>query len=143
MNVPRSFVGLLVLALVAAGLAVWAGPNLVLAVPCAVAALLLAAAMVYDGWQRGSSRSRTAPGLPATLGGGDAGPSALPSFPEIGGSRFSREEIVLQLDLVERTIRNPSLPAHPLEDLDRLSTLPRRDFVEYVRRRVEELESNR
>ncbi len=140
MSLSRSFVALLLVALGAAAVAIWAGTNLTIALPAALLALLVAAAMVYDGWSQGATAERAVSGLPTAVSGATTDTKSA-SLPPLDGSRFDREEVVLLLDQVERTIRDPSLPSHRLEDLDRLATLPPEQFRDYVRRRVEALEA--
>ncbi len=141
MSLSGSFLALLLAALGVAALAIWAGPNLAVALPAAVGAATLGAVMVLDGWRSGSRAPRGSPGLPTAVTGSGSVPSSGGSLPALDGSRFDREELVLLLDQIDRSVRNPHLPSHRPDDLERIAALPHDAFVAYVRDRVAELEA--
>jgi hypothetical protein len=132
MNSPIGWV-LPAVALGATGLAVWAGPNLALAIPAA--ALAVVAAGVAFARAGLGARPRT-PYHPSF------GPpremfhirSALHS------GRLGQEEIVAQLDHMERTGPTPDLPSRTVPELESIIRLSPAEFREYLRGRLDDLE---
>jgi hypothetical protein len=121
-------------AIVATGVAVWAGDNFSLAIPAAVAALLAAGLLFVDavlgpGWV---ARRPEGPFL-----AGEAGPLRT----AFRSGRLGREAIADLLDRLERAGPNPDLPGRRTEETNRLVRLPSGEFRNYVRQRLDDLES--
>jgi len=117
----------------ATGVAIWAGPNPAIAAPAAALAVVAA-------------------GLLFLAAGVDRPPVAAPPRPPalprdeylfrygFRSGPLGREEIVATLDRIERSGPNPQLPSRSSSEVASVVELPRADFREYVRRRVEDLE---
>lgn len=120
-------------AAVATGIAIWAGPNFVIALPASVSAVLAASLVFLEAgtaWVPSPS-SRAVPPLPSTTG------SLRRAF---HSGRLGREGIVDTLDRLERAGPNPDLPARRLEETGRILRMPEREFREYLRTRIAQLE---
>ncbi|MGI0071349.1 MAG: hypothetical protein ACRECT_04690 [Thermoplasmata archaeon] len=121
-------------ALLAAGVAVWAGPNFALAIPAAATATLAAALLFLDAWFDRPGR------VPARL-------SAMPPRETsrlraaLTSGTLGREELVLTLDTVERKGLTPDLPVRTVSELEAIVGLPAKEFRDYLRERVERLEA--
>jgi len=125
---------LIALAAGATGIALWAGPNPQIAGPAAATAVG-AAALLFVGV-----------GLDAWSGRSVPTPPAAPERDEFlfrfgfRSGRLGREEIVATLDRIERSGPTPLLPGRSVREVQSIVELPRADFREYVRHRIEDLE---
>lgn len=126
--------GLVALAAGATGVAIWSGANVSVAAPAAgtavvaagllfVVALLDRAAVITAPSARDSPRDEY-----------------LFRFGFRSG-RLGREEILATLDRIERSGPNPHLPGRTSKQIASIVELPRPEFRDYVRRRVDELEA--
>jgi hypothetical protein len=133
MNLARG--GLLAaVAIISTGIAVWAGDNFALAVPAATVAVLAAGLLLVDAFLE---RSRTA-GLPE----GSSEPKETETIrAAFRSGRFGREAIADFLDRLERAGPNPGLPSRRAEETRRLMRMPYAEFRNYVRQRLDDLES--
>ncbi|MGI0130234.1 MAG: hypothetical protein ACREDE_01145 [Thermoplasmata archaeon] len=121
-------------ALVAVGFAVWAGPNLSIAVPAVAVATLATSLLFVAAWYQDQDRSRR---------------SAPPPWePELFRLRYAirsgplgREELVTTLDRVERNGPTPTLPPRSPEEMESLVRLSPNEFRQYLRSRLDDLES--
>jgi hypothetical protein len=130
----RVVAGLLIaIAALATGVGVWAGGNLEFAAPAATTAVLAAGLLLVGVWL---DRRPAAPAVPVAAPPRD---EFLFRFGFRSG-RLGREEVLSTLDRIERTGPNPNLPARSSEEIASVVGLPRADFREYVRRRVQDLE---
>lgn len=120
-------------ALFATAIAIAAEGNLPVAVPAAVVAVAAGVLAVAEVGVR-SGR----PGRPTGLGS-PANPKASVRA-AFRAARLGREELVMTLDRIERTGRNPDLPGRRIEEMDRVAGLSRPEFRAYVRGRLDELE---
>ncbi|MFY9716923.1 MAG: hypothetical protein WAK40_03185 [Thermoplasmata archaeon] len=57
------------------------------------------------------------------------------------GGELGQEAIVLLLDRIDRALLHPSLPNRSTDDLARMRTLPREQFLGYLESRMAELEA--
>jgi hypothetical protein len=131
----RWFAGLLlVLAGAATGVALWAGPNLPVAAGAAAAAVLAAGALFLTAW---FDRADRRPGVAARSPERDI---FLFRFGFRSG-RFGREEVVTTLDRIERSGPAPELQPRSSREMDEIVRLSAREFSDYVRRRVDDLEA--
>ncbi|HYB63455.1 MAG TPA: hypothetical protein VEE86_03415 [Thermoplasmata archaeon] len=136
MNLPPRWFALLGLAGALAGVALWAGSNLPIALPAATVAVLVGSTLLVSGWAQRARSPR--------------GPVSSKEEPPVSGTvrsafrsnRMSREEVVLLLDRIERSGPNPSLPNRATEELRQIGALPRPEFARYVEQRLVELEGN-
>jgi hypothetical protein len=124
----------LVTAVFATGLAIWAGPNLTIAVPAAVAAVAIGVGVGI--WRA------LKPAPPATA------TSALPKEPtpllDLEGALHSgalgRDYVLILLDTLDRRLRDRNLPKRAEKERQRLLSGPDAAFRAYVEGRVTELE---
>ncbi len=121
-------------AVVATGVAVWAGTNFALAVPAATAAVAAAAFLFVESAPSVARRARP-PGAPRSSGEVDRLRTAFRT------GRVGRELIVSLLDNYERTGPNPAFAGRRPEEQARLVRLSGAEFREYVRGRIDELEA--
>ena len=121
------------LAVTATGIAVWAGPNFTIALPAAVVAVIAASLLFVEA---GADRiSFPRPGRAAPV------PSAAGSLRRaFTAGRLGREALVDTLDRLERAGPNPGLPARRLEETGRILRMTEREFREYLRTRIVQLE---
>ncbi len=122
------------IAVVATGVAVWAGANFALAVPAATVAVAAAAFHFVEAAPSVARRERPA-GAPRAPGEVDRIRTAFRT------GRVGRELIVSLLDHYERTGPNPAFAGRRPEEQARLVRLPGPEFHEYLLRRIEELEA--
>lgn len=127
--------GLLVAAaVVATGLAIWAGDNFILAVPAATAAVL-AAGLLFAEAVLESSRTARPPE-------GDTGSNEVGTLRvAFRSGRLGREAIAELLDVLERAGPNPGLPSRRADETSRIVHMPAAEFRSYVRQRLDDLES--
>jgi hypothetical protein len=124
------------LALVAAGataLAVVAGGNLGVALPFAAVAVVAAALLFARTWSQRARPTDPTPVAPRT-------DTDRLRFAFRSG-RIGREEIVLALNRVERSLVDPDLPPPSLDELTRLAELPPERFLQYVDWKLSRLEA--
>lgn len=127
------FAVLLAVAVVATGIAVWAGPNFVIALPAAVAAVAAAGLLFLGaGLGRIPSRPLESSLRPAT--------SAMVLRRAFSSGRLGREALVETLDRLERAGPNPGLSALRPDEADRIWRMPAKEFREYLRERLDRLE---
>jgi hypothetical protein len=129
-----SAVVLIGIALVATGVAVWAGPNLTFAAPAAAVAVLAAGFLFVSAWMDNPPEARSAGRDPE---GGEVRVDRL----WFQSGRLGREEIIATLDRIERLGPTPDLPARSGAELSEITGLSRSEFRAYVRRRLEDLEA--
>jgi hypothetical protein len=133
MNSPFVWV-LSAVAVAATAVAVWAGPNLVIAIPAATMAVLAAGLLFAGAWiealYRAPSRSR--PGPPHEI---------LRLRLALRSGRLGREEIITTLDRIERTGPSPDLASRSVPEMEALFRLPRTEFLEYLRARLDYIEA--
>jgi len=117
---------------IAIGITFWAGDNFLISVPAAAVAVGASVLLFLEAWGVPPPRppvSRTVTVNPRAL--------ARDAF---RAGRLGREMIVEMLDRLERSGPNPLLPATTPAEFERVSHLPRGEFRQYVRTRVEDLE---
>jgi len=120
------------IAALATALAVWAGSDLVIAIPAAGLAVLAADLLFVGAWL--DARDRRAP--------------PLPRYPhEVSRLRLAlrsgtlgRGDLILVLDRLERSGSNPDLLPRTASELDALVHLPPSEFRQYLRQRLDDLE---
>jgi hypothetical protein len=123
-----------VAALAATGIAVWAGPNLALAIPAAAIAVFLAAVLfafaLNDSWGEGARR-----GPPR------ARPEVFRLRAALRSGPMGREALVATLDRVERSGPTPDLPKRTAEEIAQIVDLSPTEFRAYLRSRLDDLEA--
>jgi hypothetical protein len=125
---------LAVVAVVSTGIAIWAGDSFALAVPAASVAVLAAALLLADAFL---GRPRA-----ARLPEGSSEPREVETVrAAFRSGRLGREAIADLLDRLERAGPNPGLPSRRSEETRRLMRMPYADFRNYVRHRLDDLES--
>lgn len=134
MRVPFGW-GLPVIALIAVGVAIWAGTNFSISVPAAGAAVVAAALLIREA---ASARGDAPPPRGETTA--ITVPPRRTVRATFAAGRLGREEIVVLLDTLERKGPNPMLPGRPASEVDRLARLPPAEFRAYLRRRLDDLE---
>jgi hypothetical protein len=133
MNSPVGWV-LPAVAVASAAVAIAAGPDLSLAVPASVIAVVAAGAVFLGAWH-GAPDRRTAPAS-------DGWPPESERVRMVFRSgSFGREYLVDLLDRVERTGVRPDLPLRTANETRRITELPAEQFDEYVRSRLSYLEA--
>jgi hypothetical protein len=125
---------LALLAFALVGLAIWAGPNIPLALPAAALAILFLGLLFLLAWSDSEPRRR-----PTTPRVWEPDVSRLRTA--IRSGPLGREEIVTTLDRVERMGPTPDLPTRGVDEMDRLTHVSPQEFRSYLRRRIEELEA--
>jgi hypothetical protein len=120
------------LAILAVGVAVWAGPDYAIAVPATVLGVAAAGLTIVDAIRRRPHRPTTAFRLPDRS---DYGVREMLRSGAVG-----RAEIVALLDRVDREGDHPDLPLRTPAELGRLVSIPEPQFLEYVRSRLDALE---
>lgn len=121
------------IAVVATGVAVWAGSNLAVALPSATVAIAAAGLLFAEVWLRSPPLGRR---------GGPTAPRGAPSEVReaFRSGRLGREKLVLALDQLERAGPNPNLPGRRSEEIREFGRMNAAEFRTYVRRRLDELE---
>jgi len=133
MNSP--LVGVLLAAAVGAtAVAIWAGPDLAIAGPAAAFAVLVAGLLLARAWLHRREPPAPAPSPP---------PDRDVFLFRYGfrSGRLGREEIVATLDRIDRAGPTPHLPGRSAREMNEIVGLTGSDFREYVRHRLDELES--
>jgi hypothetical protein len=133
MNSPIGWV-LPAVAIGATVLAVWAGSNLAVAIPAAALAVLAAGLLFAGAWL---DERRQAPRRSPLR----APPENYRLRSALRSGRLGREELVTALDRVERTGPHPDLPSRTARELEALAHLSPRDFQDYLRTRLDDLEA--
>jgi len=118
----------------ATGVAIWADRNLALAAPAAAVAVLAAGLLFVGAWFDNPRAPVPTPVLPTERD------VYLFRFGFRSG-RLGREEIVATLDKIERLGPTPELSPRSARDMTAITELSRAEFREYVRRRLDDLES--
>ena len=125
---------LLGIAIVATGVSIAAGNHFGVAVPAATLAVLAAGLLIAD---EALGRARPA-----------RRPSSVASREEVAmlrawfrSGRLGRESITDELDQLERSGPNPQLPRRSAQEMSRIAQMPYSDFRNYVRQRLDDLES--
>jgi hypothetical protein len=134
MRTPLAW-GLVALAVVATGLAIWAGPNLTFAVPAAATALIAAALLFVEIAARPTLATPRAE-APTRRSTPNDVRAALTS------GRFGRERLVVLLDRLERAGPNPELGLLSVPELRSILAMSPREFRGYLDRRLAYLEAN-
>ena len=131
----RSLVVLLsALAVGATVIAVGAGPDLAIALPAGVTAVLAAALLFVE-----AGLTRAAP-RPVRSSSAGLSPSTARLRQALAFGPRGREAILETLDRLERTGPNPSLPLREREESRRIQAMSLPEFREYVRTRLDQLE---
>ncbi len=126
--------GLVALAVGATAIAIWAGPNLAIALPGAVAAVA-SAGLLFAEVAMGSAASRGHRGR--------TGPGPDPSDVRVAlvSGSLGREKLVLTLDLLERAGRIAEARSPQPESLDDIRAMSAEEFRTYLRSRLDSLEA--
>jgi len=119
-------------AVIATGIAFLAGPAYSIAVPAATVAVIAAALTIVEVIVRQRGPGRIGTGRVVVSPEGVRG--------AFRGGEPGREDIVLTLDLLERRILHPDLPARTGREITGIVRRPPAEFRRYVARRLEELE---
>ncbi len=120
-------------AVVAAGVAVWAGDHLELSIPASLVAVAAAGFLLADA----AARSRAGRVLPRT----DRAPGASENLrAAFRSGRYGREQVLATLDRVERHLRPPGPDARPLEQIERIVGGTDAEFRAYVAARLAAIE---
>jgi len=115
------------------GIAIYAGPNQGVATAGALVAFLAIGVFLIGP----ARRTAVDPRRPVAPYAVDA---ASPFRASLQAGRAGRSEIVALLDELERRSVHPDRPTTPATESARLRGLPRGEFREYVRGRLEEIE---
>ena len=131
----RSRVGWLLpaAAIVLTGVALWAGPNVPIALPAAALAVLAVGFLFLGAWTDSEGRKR--PRVARVWE-----PDVFRLRTAIRSGPLGREEIVTTLDRVERMGLNPNLPSRTAEEMHTLTRVTPEEFRVYLRRRLDDLE---
>ncbi len=121
-------------AIVCTGIAVWAGPNLPLALPAAALAVVCAGALFAGAWSDSVGRRRTRAPMQWE-------PDVFRLRTAIRSGPLGREEIIATLDRVERMGPNPNLPTRSADEIHELTHVSPEEFRVYLRRRLQEMEA--
>jgi len=120
-------------AVIATGVALWGGGAIAISIPAAAVAVGAAVLLLVEAW------GLPPPRPPVSRGSSGANPrGAIRDSFRLG--RVGREQILEELDRLERTGPNPALPGRVSEEFDRIARLTRDEFREYVRARLDDLE---
>jgi len=125
---------LLAVAVVAMGIAVWADNNFRIAIPASVVAVIAAGLLFIDAFVGRETLPRPVEERPAVR---EAGPLRT----AFRSGRLGRETIADLLDRLERAGPNPGLPGRLGEETKRILRMPADEFRNYVRQRLDDLES--
>jgi hypothetical protein len=132
MNSPFGWT-LPVLAMAATAVALLSGSNGVIAIPAATASVAAAGLALWLALRRPGA-TRSLPGAPTISVAEGTGNGFEPEG-------MDTEAIVLSLDRIERALWHPDLPIRDMAELGHLRSLPENEFLDYVQRRLDELEA--
>lgn len=122
------------LAVLAVGVALWAGPDYGVAGPATVIAVAAAMLTFFEVIVRSGSRPIAVPRRRARQ---------VPGVQDLfAAGRAGRPEILGLLDRLDREGDHPDRPLPTPEELARLSAMSDPQFLEYVRARLNALEGN-
>ena len=132
----RSRIGWLLpaVAVVFVAIAVWAGPNVPLALPVAAVGIVVAGLLFLRAWVASEPRRR--PVAPLVWE-----PDVFRLRTAIRSGPLGREELVTTLDRVERMGPTPDLPTRSTDAMRRLTHVSPEEFRSYLRHRLDELEA--
>ncbi|MGP8072854.1 MAG: hypothetical protein ACLPZM_06975 [Thermoplasmata archaeon] len=132
MNVPTDW-PLFVIAGVAAAVAIFAGADFDVAIPLGVIAVVAAGLLLTGSLRRLAWRRPPAPPM--------APPTAASTLrAAFRSGRSGRISIVSELDRIERMGPHPALAMRSIAEETRIQHLPRTEFREYVRTRLDAIE---
>jgi hypothetical protein len=120
-------------AIVLTGIAIWAGPNVPLALPAAALAVVAMGFLFLGAWEDSEARSK--PTVPLVWE-----PDVFRLRTAIRSGNLGREEIVTTLDRVERMGPTPDLPTRTADEMARLTRVSPQEFRQYLRHRLDDLE---
>ncbi|HTW39762.1 MAG TPA: hypothetical protein VMF04_02740 [Thermoplasmata archaeon] len=123
-----------VVAVVLTGLALWAGPNVPLALPAAALAVVAAGFLFLGAWS--DSQGRRKPKVAMVWE-----PDVFRLRTAIRSGPLGREEIITTLDRVERMGPTPGLPTRSTDEMNRLTRVSPEEFRRYLRHRLQDLEA--
>jgi hypothetical protein len=115
-------------------IAVWADDNFSLAIPAAIVAVVSAGLLFVDAFLERAPVNRPLEGHPAARD-----PGWLRTAFRSG--HLGREAIADLLDRLERAGPHPDLPGRRAEETKRLGRMHPDEFREYLRQRLDDLES--
>jgi hypothetical protein len=118
----------------AAGIAIWAGSNLSVALPAGALAVAAAAFLLVDAGLRSASPSRRAPAPTPT----NPKRNLRAAFRSAG---FGREVILDAVDRVDRILLRPELPTRSIEESQRVQRMSPEEFRAYLRDRLDAIEA--
>jgi hypothetical protein len=121
------------IAIVATGVAIWAGRNAAIAVPAGAFAVAAAGLLFAEAWT-----GRTRPGG-SVIGDREEGGGAIRKAFRSG--RLGRKRIVETVERLERAVPHPETARRTREEVDRLVALSPAEFREYLRAQLDELEA--
>lgn len=118
----------------AAGIAAWAGPNLDIAAPAATVAVVAGGLLLAEEGAAVLRRSV------------QPQPVMAPAEPDriraaFRSGRLGRQYVIDLVDDYERTGPHPGLPRRSREEMDRIVRLSHADFLDYIGRRLDEVEA--
>jgi hypothetical protein len=122
------------IAALAAALAIWAGPNLTIALPAAAIATLAAGLLFVEAGIESRNRRLRRSELSWQ-------PELFRLRSAIRSGPLGREELVTTLDRVERAGPAPDLPARAGAEMEAIVGLPASEFRRYLRTRLDDLEA--
>jgi hypothetical protein len=117
----------------AVAVALLAGRNLVVAIPAAALAVVIASLAFASAWSERAEAPADAPVAART----DTDRLRL----AFRSGRIGREEIVVTLHRLERTFRDAGLPPPTVAEMGRVAALPPDEFLQFVRERLDRLEA--
>jgi hypothetical protein len=122
------------LAVAAAGVAIWAGSNLSVALPAGAVAVAAAAFLLVDAGLRSAPPERRPPApRPA-----NPKQNLRASFRSAG---FGREVILDAVDRVDRILLSPELPTRSIEESQRVQRMTADEFRAYLASRLDAIEA--
>jgi len=108
------------------------GPTYSVAVPAATVAVVAASLTIVEVIVRQRSEAEAGPARAPIVPGGVRG--------ALAGGEPGREDVVLTLDLLERKISRPDLPARTGPQVTAIVRRPAPEYRRYVAQRLDELE---
>ena len=126
--------GLVVVAVAATLIALWAGPNLAIALPAAVAAIGAAALLFAEvGIRASTARRRRVTG--------DVGVKPEEVRAALQSGPLGRERLVLLLEMLERHAEGPNSASKPPVDRDEIAKMSPQEFRAYLGSHLDDLEA--